>query len=252
MPTFTHPIPYPEDLPRPPASLPPACEVKAWVADRYRAHGFFAAGGAWGAFDRGLHITREDSVALHATLVDIACRIRDMSITDQLSNEEHAARWALNREIEAILLLLEDCRTSLDGQVFAQVFDWPGGDSTASRVAFYLFHAPMKTMRSLEPWLRAAVERDDLDVHSRALLLRPLGRLDDCAAVRLARELFDCSPWITSDVLGMFGGPPERDFLLGRLPQFQKRGLAEERRRINSAIRKLERKARREGRSACV
>ena len=92
---------------------------------------------------------------------------------------------------------------------------------------------------TIEPWLYDAVTRDRFPVHERALLMRPLARLDSAAAVAVARMLLDESPWASAELLGMHGGDADLELLDSRLPRYRQHGFAEDRRKLEAAIRKI-------------
>ncbi len=235
-------LPYPEAMPRGPVDHPLVRATSAWIESRIAAHGFSAPGEPWSIWERRMEIGRADAIALHATLTDIAARCADLPIHAQSSLDDHFRRWSLNRGCEAIVRLLIRNSAPLDGRVFARLFEWSGSDGGDS-IEQYLTDAPVKTLRSLDDWLHDITARPRATVHERAFLLRPLARIDPATALRLARELFDESQWAASDVLGMFGGREELDFLRFKRLGLRKRGMAEMRRRVEVAIRKLEKRA---------
>jgi len=169
------------------------------------------------------------------------CRSFPSPAVDDL--DAQARVWAGNRLLEGAVRSLIGTRASLDGAVFTEIADWPLGDGgPAQAVGFFFYYAPVRTLRTVEAWLWTASESEDYWVHFRAVLLRPLARLDADRALRTARELFDDSPLELAGMLGKFGGAAELDLLLLRLPQYRVRGRADERRRIESAIRKIQKR----------
>lgn len=238
---------YPAAMRRAPVHHPIVVATTAWIADRLAAHGFAEPGGAWWCpAARELVRNVGQAQALHGALCDLVARARSIDMHEGTSLDDHHVRWALNRKIDGIVRCLTKTRAPLDGAVFTHIVEWDGWQG-AGPVEWYLTYAPMRTLRSIEPWLYDAVTRDGLPVHERALLMRPLARLDSAAAVAVARMLLDESPWASAELLGMHGGYADLEFLDSRLSHYRQRGFAEDRRKLEAAIRKIGRRLVRAG-----
>ena len=67
-------------------------------------------------------------------------------------------------------------------------------------------------------------------------------------ALRLTpTPLLDDAPWSSSELLGMHGGYADLELLDSRLPHYRQRGFAEDRRKLEAAIRKIGRRLVRAG-----
>jgi hypothetical protein len=186
---------------------------------------------------------KETAPIFAAAIADLweRCRSIPSPAVDDLDAQSRV--WACNRLLEGAVRSLIGTRALLDGRVFADVADWPLSDGgPAQAVMFFFCQAPIRTLRSVNVWLWNAAETEDYWVHFRAAILTPLGRLDADRALGTARALFDQSPWELAGMLGKFGDTAELDFLLLRLTQYRVRGRADERRRIESAIRKIQKR----------
>lgn len=233
---------YPSAMPRGPIDQPVVIATNDWIRDRLSFHGFAEPGGSWRPGARELVRDAGQARALHAALCDLVQRARSFDIHERTPLDDHYVRWALNREIDGIVRCLTKTRAPLDGTVFTELLEWPGWDNSEGPVQCYLTYAPLRTLRSIEPWLYEAVTTDGFPVHERALLMRPLARLDKDAALRVARELLDESPWASAELLGMHGTYEDLALLDSRLPRYRRRGLAEDRRKLEAAIRKVARR----------
>jgi hypothetical protein len=225
-------------MPRNKAEDPDVCEVRRWV--RYLLAGFDLPRDPW-AIEGGRLLSSADARGFHAVLVQIVGRATSLNIGPGSGLRDHTVRWALDRQAEGIVRALTKNPTPLDGNVFAKLFEWPGW-FPGGAVKYYLWYAPMKTLRSIDPWLHDVTASAGVAVHDRSFLLRALGRLDAPAAVSIARDLLVQSPWATSEVLGMFGGAPELELMRRTLPVVASNEEARTRRHFEAGIRKLERR----------
>lgn len=215
-------------------------EVRAWVAARLIELGLSITPDPW-SIEGGRSLSEADARVLHATLVEVVDRALSLDVVTELSVRDHILRAALDREAEGIIRALTKNRTPLDGTIFARWFEWPGYFAGGA-VEYYLWYAPMKTLRTIDKWLHDVTSSEGVDVHERAFLLRALGRLDPSAAVFTARDLAAQSPWATSEVLGMFGGSRELEFMRSLLPLVASNEEARTRRHFEAGVRKLERR----------
>lgn len=234
-------IPYPVDMPRPPIEEPSVQQALRWVATRLAAHGLDHTTDCWAFRDGAKPLPTSTAKALHRTLSDVVARGRSLRLDKDPSIGVHAERWALAQQAEGAVRGLTRNPTAFDGRVFADLFEWSGYVPSGA-VEFYLWYAPLQTLRSVEAWLRAVVVSEGVAVHERAFLLRALGRLDRPAAVALARELVVESPWAASEVLGMFGGPDELQLMRLALSGVASQQEARTRRHFEAGMRKLERR----------
>lgn len=233
---------YPAEMRRQPVDPPVVVATNTWIRQRLAAHGFGEPGGAWQPGAQALVHQPGQAEALHATLCDLVQRARSLRIHERSTLDDHYVRSELNREMGGIVRCLTKTRAPLDGTVFTELLEWSGWADSEGPVQWYFTYAPMRTLRSIEPWLYEAVTTDGLPVHERALLMRPLARLDKDAALRVARELLDESPWASAELLGMHGDYADLELLDSRLPRYRQRGFAEDRRKLEAAIRKIARR----------
>lgn len=234
---------YPAAMRRAPVDHPIVVATTAWIAERLLAHGFAEPGGAWWRPAARVLVTDVGQAqAVHAALCDLVARARSIDMHEGTSLDDHHVRWTLNREIEGIVRCLTKTRVPLDATVFTEILEWSGWDSGEGPVQWYLTYAPMRTLRPIEPWLSEAVTGDGFPVHERALLMRPLARIDRAGAVAVARALLDESPWASAELLGMHGGDADLELLDSRLRRYRQRGFVEDRRKLEAAIRKIGRR----------
>lgn len=235
-------IPRPPDMSSAPiiGGEPQVKEIREWVSARLIWHGLESSPDPWSLLDND-EISKSDSLVLYAVLTEIVDRAITLVGSPGYTEWEHIQRIAFNRQAEGIVRALTKHRTPFDGSVFARLYEWPGW-IPGGAVAFFFWYAPMKTLRSIEGWFHEVTSSEGVELHERAFLLRPLGRLDPSAAVSVARDLALESPYATSEVLGMFGGPNELPFMRSLLPEVASREEARTRRHFEAGIRKLERR----------
>lgn len=235
-------IPYPADMPRGDVlqQSEEAREAGRWVASRLAVHGLGITD-PWDLSEVGIRLPASDAYALHGTLVDIVHRVTSLDIGPGSSVGVHMGRRALMGAGDGILRALTKNPAPLDGEVFAQFFEWPGYLGGGA-IELYLWYAPMQTLRSIDRWLHEVVGSSGVSVEDRTFLLRALGRLDARACIATARAFIVESPWATSEALGMFGGPSELALMRSKLPEVARREEARTRRHYEAGMRKLERR----------
>lgn len=183
---------------------------------------------------RGLDAFWTEIETARLSITQLECGDREMQFQ----------RSAISAVTEGIIRTLIGTRAGLDAHVIADIADWEGVDyALLGAVCVFFERSTKKTLRSVEPWLRQVAEDESRGAYLRAGLLMPIARLDPDLALRVGRELFDAAPWGIAGLFGRFGGQEEADLLVERLPSYRVRGQADTRKRMQSAIRKIEKRA---------